>query len=35
LRKIAASATPAQVIVFLQQLLSSKLSVNQLKFIGV
>jgi hypothetical protein len=35
LRKIAASATPAQVIVFLQQLLSSKLPVNQLKFIGV
>ena len=30
LRKIAASANPAQVIVFLQQLLSSKLSVNQL-----
>lgn len=35
LRKIAASAKPPQVIVLLQQLLSSKLAVNQLKFMGV
>jgi hypothetical protein len=34
LRKIAASASPAQVIVFLQQLLSPKLPVNQLKSMG-
>jgi hypothetical protein len=35
LRKIAAAANPAQVIVILQQLLSSKLSVNQLKFVAI
>jgi hypothetical protein len=32
LRKIAASDDIAQIIAFLQQLLSPKLSVNQLKF---
>jgi len=35
IRKIAASANPAQIIIFLQQLLSPKLSVNQLKFMRV
>jgi hypothetical protein len=35
LRKIAASANPARVIAFLQQLLSSKLPVNQLKSISL
>jgi hypothetical protein len=34
-RKIAASADPAQTIIFLQQLLSPKLSINQLKFMKV
>jgi hypothetical protein len=35
LRKITVSAKPAQIIAFLQQLLSSKLPVNELKSIGV
>jgi hypothetical protein len=35
LRKIAASANPTPIIVFLQKLLSPKLAVNQLKFIGI
>lgn len=35
LRKIAATANHAQAIVFLQQLLSPKLPVNQLKSMGV
>ena len=35
LRKIAASDDIAQIIAFLQQLLSPKLSVNQLKFMRV
>lgn len=35
LRKIAASADPAQVIIFLRQLLSPNLPVNQLKSMAV
>jgi len=35
LHKIAASANPAEIISFLQQLLSSKLPTNQLKFMAV
>jgi hypothetical protein len=35
LRKIAAGANPGQIIAFLQKLLSPKLPVNQLKYMGV
>ncbi len=35
LRKIGASANPAQIIIFLQRLMSPKLPVNQLKSMGV
>jgi len=35
LRKVQASANPTRIIVFLQQLMSAKLPVNQLKFMGV
>jgi hypothetical protein len=35
LRKIEAFANPARIIVFLRQLMSPKLPINQLKFLGV